>query len=266
VVIVDDTAAGEAIVVAQEFETAFELGLTYLVSGRQNISMARNMAIEAALSVGDWTAMTDDDCEPTSEWLAALLHVQQRTGAEAVTGPMQRRVPADAPRWITEQPFLGLGMDNPPDGCEVTTAATFNSMVSSAWLKCHPEIRFEPALGVVGGEDMVFFRAARAAGLKIHFSRDALVYENEPSARATFAYQLRLYFWHGNSSYVSSVRSGVTPSRMALHGVASFGRALLRPVKRIARGKGPQLRYTLATVLHAAGKLAGPLGIRVDHR
>jgi hypothetical protein len=266
VAIVDDTAAGEARGVAERFAEHFELGLEYRISGRQNISLARNLAIESAMRMADWTAMTDDDCEPPPEWLEALLDCQARTGADAVTGRMVRRVPPGSPRWLTDEPFLELGVEEPADGAEMEVAATFNSMVSSDWLKNHPEIRFDPDLGVIGGEDMVFYRAARAAGLRIRFAAPAFVYENEPRARATLRYQLYLYLWLGNSAYISSVESGVPPWRMSIHAVASLVRALGRPIGRVARGRTPQMRYCLAMILHAIGKLIGPLGIRIDHR
>ena len=266
VVIVDDSADGQARAVVERFEGRFELGITYRISGRQNISLARNTAIETASEIADWTAMIDDDCEPVPEWLGALLETQQRTGADAVTGTMVRRVPTGSPRWLTDEPFLELGLRESEEGAELTLAATFNSMISSRWLKQHPSIRFQPTLGVIGGEDMVFYRAARAAGLRIHYSKRASVYENEPPSRATLSYQLRLFFWHGNSSYVTSVRSGTHPVRLFLHGARSLQQALLRPIVRVCRGQRPQLRYCLASVLHAAGKLIGPLGIRVKHR
>lgn len=266
VVIVDDSSDNEAKPVAIQFENVFDLGLTYRVSGRQNISLARNLAIETAMELGDWTAMTDDDCEASPDWIKSLLDVQELTGADAVTGPMIRRVPSGSPRWLTDEPFLELGMERLPDRSELDMASTFNSIVSSAWLKAHPAIRFDPSLGVVGGEDMVFFRAARAAGLKIRFSDRGFVFENEPPSRATLSYQFRLFFWHGNSSYISSIANGVRPSRMFVHGVASLLRALGRPVSRMVRGQNPQLRYSCATVLHAIGKLVGLLGFRVDHR
>ena len=198
------------------------------------------------MEIADWVAMTDDDCEPPKEWLTELLDVQQRTGADAVTGRLVRRVPPGSPRWLTDQPFLELGMDNIEDASEVTTAATFNTMISSQWLKDHSAIRFQASLGVVGGEDMVFFRAACAEGLTIRFSQRGFVYENEPPSRATWGYQLYLFFWHGNSSYVSSVGSGVSPFKMFLHGANSFVQALLRPIIRGLRGEKPQLRYSLA--------------------
>ena len=248
-----------------DFEGRFERGITYRVSGRQNISLARNMAIETASGLADWTAMTDDDCEPVPEWLEALLETQQRMGADAVTGPMVRRVPPGSPKWITDEPFLELRVGPPRGRSELTTASTFNSMISSRWLKEHPEIYFQPTLGVLGGEDMVFYRVARTAGLRIDYSPRASVYENEPPARATLAYQLRFFFWHGNSCSIASIWSGVRPVRMFLHGVNSLRHALVRPIVRVCQGQSPQLRYFLASVLHAMGKIIGPFGIRVKH-
>jgi succinoglycan biosynthesis protein ExoM len=266
IVIVDDTRDEQARPVAEAFAMRFELGLQYRVSGKQNISMARNLAIETAMGMADWTAMTDDDCETPVHWLEALLETQARTGAEAITGRMVRRVPDGSPRWITEEPFLELGVEQVADGADMPSAATFNSMISSDWLKAHPEIRFAPAYGVVGGEDMVFFRAAKAAGLSIRFSEQAFIYENESAERATLGYQLYAYFWHGNSAALSCIESGMSRGRMFVHGVASLGRALGRPIGCLLRGKSPQLRFGLAQVLHAVGKLLGTFGIRIEHR
>lgn len=266
IALVDDTQEGMAQTVAEAYADRFEGGLEYRISGRQNISLARNLAIETAMQMGDWTVMTDDDCEPPAHWLDALLDVQQRTGADAVTGRMVRRVPDGSPRWITEQPFLDLGVEELSDGAQMSSAATFNTMISSRWLKDNPAIRFDPHFGVVGGEDMVFFRAARAAGLAIRFSERGFVYENEPADRATFGYQLYVHFWHGNSAALSCIESGMSRGRMFVHGAASLARALLRPLKRIAHGQSPQFRFCLAQVLHAVGKLLGTVGVRIAHR
>lgn len=266
IVIVDDTPEGRARPVAEAFADRFELGLQYRISGRKNISLARNLAVEAAIGLADWTVMTDDDCEPTPDWIDALLDTQHDTGADAVTGRMIRRVPDGSPRWITEQPFLELGVETPPDGAEMPTAATFNTMISSQWLKDHPDIRFSPDYGVIGGEDMVFFRAAKAAGLVIHFSERGFVYENEPADRATFGYQLYVYLWHGNSAGLACIESGISRSRMMVHGAASLVRAGLRPCSRLVHGQPPQLRFALAQLLHALGKILGTLGVRIDHR
>ena len=266
IVVVDDCPDGRACDVVERFKGCFELGVVYRISGHQNISLARNLAIETASELAMWTAMTDDDCEPVPEWLDALLEMQQRTGADAVMGPMVRRVPPGSPMWLTNEPFLEVGMVSLDDGAEVPAAATHNSMISSQWLREHPMIRFDPAFGVIGGEDMVFYRGAHVAGLRIHYAQRAVVYENETPARATLAYQLRSFFWHGNSIYATMVHDGVHPIRMFLHGVSSLLRAIMRPIVRLCRGQRPQLRYCLASMLLALGEMIGPLGIRIGHR
>jgi glycosyltransferase involved in cell wall biosynthesis len=265
VVVVDDTAEGNARGVVGQFEGRFQLGITYRISGRQNISLARNLAIESGSEIADWTAMIDDDCEPVPDWLEAMLDTQQRTGADAVTGTMVRRVPAGSPKWLTEEPFLEYGLQRSVEGAQLPLAATFNSMISSRWLKDHPTIRFQPELGVTSGEDMVFYGSARAAGLKIHYSERAYVFENEPPSRATLSYQLQAFFWHGNSTYVTSVRIGKHPFRMLVHGANSMRKALMRPILRLSRGESPQMRYCLASMLHATGIMIGVCGVRLKH-
>lgn len=266
VALVDDSSEGQARPVAEAFADSFDLGLSYAISGKQNISLARNLALDTAMAMADWTAMTDDDCEVPAHWLQAMLAAQQSTGALAVTGRMLRRVPENSPKWIVDEPFLELGVEEWRDGAELTSAATFNTMISNDWLKRHPNVRFDPHFGVIGGEDMVFFRAAYAAGLTIRYSEQGYVYENEPADRATLAYQLYAYFWHGNSAALSSMETGASRGRMAVHAGASLARACWRPLRRLASGQRPQLRFTLAQILHAAGKGLGTFGFRVEHR
>ena len=267
VVIVDDSVDSNARQVVERFANRFELGVAYRVSGRQNIAMARNVGLETAMGRADWIAMTDDDCEPSPQWIEALLEVQHRTGADAVTGILKRRVPPGSASWLTDEPFLDAGlMENIEDGAEVSAGATHNSMISSRWLREHPQIRFDPDFGVTGGEDPVFYRTAHGTGLKIHFALRAVVYENEPPSRATLSYQLRTFFWLGNSSFITSVSRGAHPFRMALHGGKVLLNGLLRPFSLLAHGRSPQLRYGLAEVLRGTGMVIGLLGIRVRHK
>jgi succinoglycan biosynthesis protein ExoM len=265
VVIVDDTPEGLARTVADAFAGRFELGLVYGISGKQNISLARNKAIETAMEFADWIAMTDDDCEPHPLWLKEFLQVQERTGADAVTGSMRRRAPHGSPGWLTEQPFLEVGINSSKDGAPASTAATNCSMISAQWLRDHPHVRFDPAYGLLGGEDMVFYRGARAEGLKIHYSRNGFVYENQPPSRLTYHYQLSRFLWEGNSSYVTCVQDGVPAWRMFVHGGANIVRGGIRPLARIARGLPPQWRYGVAVMAQGLGAVCGFLGVRIKH-
>ena len=152
VVVVDDRADGAARPVVDAYEGKFALGVHYRVSGRQNISLARNLAIETAMGVGEWIAMTDDDCEPVPGWLREYVEVQRRTGADAVTGPMRLRVPVGSPAWLEDQPFFADQLLPFTDGQRTDTAATNNSFLRASFVRGHPEIRFRPELGVLGGE------------------------------------------------------------------------------------------------------------------
>jgi succinoglycan biosynthesis protein ExoM len=265
VVIVDDTPEGLARPIVDKFADDFELGLSYGISGRQNISLARNQAITRALELADWIAMTDDDCEPHPDWLKEFLQVQDRTGADAVTGTLRRRAPDGSPSWLTTQPFMEIGISRSEDGAAASTAATNCSMIRAEWLRDHPEVRFDPNLGVLGGEDMVFYRTARERGLRIHYSVHGYVYENLLPARLTYQYQLQRFFWEGNSSYITCVRQGVPAWRMLGQGGLDMVRSLARPLGRIIRGKQPQWRYCLAEVARSLGKMGGIVGLRVRH-
>jgi succinoglycan biosynthesis protein ExoM len=265
-VVIDDNPDGRASEVVDEFEGRFALGIHYRHSGEQNISVARNLGLETAAQLGEWVAMTDDDCEPDPTWISSYLDVQKRTGADAMTGPLVLRFPEGNPAWLYDQPFALGENEVYEDGRLMHVAQTHNSIISSAWLREHPDIRFEPGLGRLGGEDMVFYRRCVEAGMRIYYARDAVVHEIVGPERATLHYQLRTQFWLGNSEYVTNTQSGAaTRARMVLRGARRLGEALQRPIGRLARHEPPQWRWCLASLLRASGMVLGALGLRVDH-
>jgi succinoglycan biosynthesis protein ExoM len=266
VVIVDDNADQRAKPIAQQFEGQFENGVHYVHSGAANISTARNLAIETGASVGDWVAMTDDDCEPSEQWLAELLAVQARTGADVVSGGLTRRAGPGSPKWIAEQPFLSRSQFEAEDGEDIGHGFTNNSMISAAFINTHKDVRFRTEFGKIGGEDTVFFREVKERGAKMVWAQNARMFENEEEERLSYSYQLRRFFWYGNSSSLTSLRNGQSRPRMAVHSIGSALRAFLHPVKRLAKGQKPQFRYFLALISESCGKFAGVCGIRVSHK
>jgi succinoglycan biosynthesis protein ExoM len=266
VVIVDDDPAGGAQQVLERFADRFPLGLVYRQSGLRNISVARNAVLAAGAAIADWLAMIDDDCLPIDRWLSALLDIQTRTGADAVTGACTELAPPHAPAWVTSQPFLVETISDTPDGEEPQYGATKNTMIRSAWLNQHPEIRFERSLGRLGGEDMVFFYRARSAGLVHRYSAEAMVTEVAPEDRTRYRYLLWRRFWFGNTQYVTNVIAGrATRMRMAARGGRALVRAVVRPFSRLARREPPQWRWASAEIACATGMLVGTIGVRVNH-
>lgn len=268
VVVIDDNPDGRAKAVVEELSHSFAGGLHYRFSGARNISMARNLGIEAGLELGEWVAMTDDDQVVSPGWLAALVETQRQTSADAVTGPVQLRYAQGAPSWLSEQPFGEL-LEAPikADGAPVEECSTGNSMIRAAFLRANPDIRFRVDLGTLGGEDMVFYQAATAAGLRAHYSLDALCWAEQPLDRSTYRHTLRAAFWLGNSEFVTGYeRGGTARPRFAVRGVVRFVRALRRPVQRLLHREDLQLRYSIAAAARALGLAAGSVGLKVQHR
>ncbi len=269
VVVIDDNPDGRAKEVIDAFDAGpFLRGLHYRYSGAQNISKARNLGLESAMELADWVAMTDDDEVASPQWLAALAEMAERPGVDAVTGPVELRYLPGTPRWFTEQPFDDILVADPqPDGSRVEVCSTGNSMLRGSFLREHPEIRFRSDLGTLGGEDMVFYRTAVAAGLEARFASAALCWCEQPPERTTFRWIVRSCWWMGNTEYVTSVETGEAgPARLALRGGKKLAVAGLRPVRRLAARQDPQWRFALASTARALGMLVGVVGVKVEHK
>ena len=269
VVVIDDNPDGRAKEVVDAFDGhRFVRGLHYRYSGAQNISKARNLGLEAAMELGEWVAMTDDDEVASPQWLAALAEMAERTGADAVTGPVELRYPPGTPRWFTEQPFDDILVADPqPDGSRVEVCSTGNSMLRASFLRDHPDIRFRSDLGTLGGEDMVFYRTAVAAGLDARFASAALCWCEQPPERTSFRSIVRGCWWIGNTEYVTSIETGeARPFRLALRGGKKLVLAVLRPMRRMAARQDPQWRFAVASTARALGMLVGVVGVKVEHK
>lgn len=267
VVVVDDNADGAAKVVVDESTRTFPLGLHYRFVGTGNIAEARNTGLTAAMEIGDWVAMVDDDQIVVPEWLRELVRVQGKTGADAITAPVYARFPDGSPSWLHDQPFARLwGTPIREDGAPVNDLQTANSMISTTFLVDHPEIRFAHDLGFSGGEDMVFYRAALDAGLKAHYSRHAVNWELESPERSTYRYQLRRNLWHGNTEAITTLRAGRDRRpRVLARAAKRVLLALGHSAGRLRRGRSPHLRYTFAYSLQAVGLGLGVLGVKLSH-
>ncbi len=267
VVVIDDNRDGSARSVVDESTNRFPLGLHYVFVGAGNIATARNAGLEAAMDIAEWVAMVDDDQVVVPEWLTELVRVQRETEADAVTAPVYAKFPDDSPEWLSDQPFADLwGTPKKQDGAPVTDLQTANSMIRTSFLKDNPKVRFSTDLGQVGGEDMVFYRGALDAGLKAHYSLNAINWELESADRATYRYQLRRCLWHGNTEAVTNLRAGRAGRarllvRAAKRGLSTVG----RPVGRLRAGEDPQWRYTFAVSLQSVGMVLGALGVRLSH-
>lgn len=266
VVVVDDNPDGAAEPVVLAFSDRFPLGVQYRRSGEQNISIGRNIAVETGCDHGDVLVMTDDDCVPELTWIDRLLDTYVRTNAEAVSGPLVTDLPDDAPSWISEQRVFDFDHPPIPDGAVLDAGETNNSLLDVAWLRSHPEHRFDPEFGRIGGEDMMFFRGAKRLGMISVHSSGAIVHQHEPLEELSYVAMLKGRYWWGNSEAVTNIASGsASRRRVLLRGAKRLLQACAMPLRRLLQRRSPHLRVAALTGARAVGTMTGAFGIRANH-
>jgi succinoglycan biosynthesis protein ExoM len=269
VVVVDDNPDGAAESVVKQFHADTGRDTEYRRSGKQNISVARNLAIETGFETAEFVALLDDDCVPSDDWLINSFAVMDELSADVVTGPKAIRPPDDCPRWLLEHPFFTV-QQLYPDRSVPPYGATTNALLRSQWFLDNA-VRFEPHLGVVGGEDMVFFNAAKAAGANHRYAAASLVHEVLPAERVTLGYQLYTWTWFGNTEAVTNLESGQASRprlvlRAARRAMVSTGELGQRLVARRRTGGSVGVRYWATQVGRSVGLALGAFGLRIKHK
>lgn len=262
VVIIDDDPAGGAERVVADYASAYALGITYRLIGSGNISIARNAALAGGMDMADWLAITDDDCMPEPDWVVQLLAAQRATGAMGITGFCKDIPSRPVPRWVTDGVMITY---DAVDLSPLDIGMLKNTMLSADWLRSHPAVRFDTGLGRLGGEDPIFFRVAAAAGLGLHFTRQAVVIETFPAERLTFRALVRRWFWLGNSEALTNRRFDVARHRLALRGIKRLGLHLAAPFVRLVRRQPLLLLAVVPNVASDIGLVAGACGVKVKH-
>ena len=97
----------------QAFREDSSVDVTYLESEPLNKSVALNKAIAAAET--DWLAFTDDDTEPTTQWLAeagrfASTQPVRVFGGCVLPGPLPNRIPRTLGKPAPGKPYPGGGV------------------------------------------------------------------------------------------------------------------------------------------------------------
>lgn len=264
VLVVDDSESGNARDVVDLASAAFpgQIHYTHLAAG--NVALARNEVIEKGSAIAPWMVWIDDDCVPDQQWLTELFEVQQRTNADVVTGHVVYTSPPGAPSWLHEQPFCDFTVY--VDGEEPTFGTTANALVRTAFVQ-REGLRFRPALGQTGGEDMTFFHELREAGGLLRYAAKAVVYEELSESRQSFSYHAYRQLWLGNNMAEINRHTGeYSRSRLVLRGGRWAVQAWIDALSRLARREPPQFRWATALSLRGAGLVLGVAGVRFKHR
>jgi succinoglycan biosynthesis protein ExoM len=197
----------------------------YVHEPRRGISHARNAALDAALALGaGWLAFIDDDETAPNAWLHTLWTAVNDHNAGAVHARVERRYPDGVPAWAIKK--TKRREERFPEGATTPVAATNNVLFNLGIVADHG-LRFNPDLGLTGGEDWEFFKRFTEAGGKIVWTnrRQATVTELVPAERISFRGQLREAFNRGFCD--------IRDARLLGHGIPRY---VFKAVKRAILG------------------------------
>jgi glycosyltransferase involved in cell wall biosynthesis len=262
VVVVDNDAEESARGICEHARGWFPYEIHYAVEKRRGISQARNTALSVAMPRADFVAITDDDSEPTPEWLAELLRAQKLYRADVVAGPSLPRFLEEPPAWIVEGHFF----EGPrrKTGTLVETAAAGNVLVRCDALE-RMDRYFDESLGLTGCEDTEFFRRMFRDGNTMVWSDDAVTYECFPPTRITLRWLLQRNYRIANGLGSSELRrlDGLTGSWVFVSGLKCLARGAVHLALAIVLRRGAVARvHALVKLVSGAGWLTGLLGLR----
>jgi glycosyltransferase involved in cell wall biosynthesis len=188
-VAVDNSPEGSAIATFRAFEQAASIPFRWRHEPRPGVAHARNAAL--ALAQGKLVAWLDDDEEAPQHWLASLIAVRRRTGAQSVFGPVAAKAAGEQKAF-----FETLYSRNGPaqSGPITHPFGIGNSLQPRAMFE---EAPFDPRANETGGEDDMLFASWREAGARFAWAADARVTEHVEAARLRVAHGLRRAFAYG---------------------------------------------------------------------
>jgi len=153
--------------------------INYFVEPVQNISLARNKAIENA--EGDLIALIDDDEQPGASWLLTLYETLKRFGADGILGPVLPYFERKPPDWVFKGHFFERPNHETGHRLAWQNTRTGNALLRRELFQKGGNW-FDPAFGS-GGEDRDFFKRMIGQGHEFVWCREAPVYEIVPSER-----------------------------------------------------------------------------------
>lgn len=206
------------------------------------ISAARNASVQALPADADAVIFIDDDEQVTPRWFTELLACAQRSGADAVSGPVLPLFEAGEPQWLAEYGFVRR--TDFPTGPHQRRLATNNTLVRATWF-ADRGYRFDEAFSFTGGEDSDLFERMMRAGAQFWWCAEAVVTEHVPEERATKEW-LRQRAVRGGAVRAAKLRKRyavpVALTRTAAEGLGRIGYGVWR--RRSARWTRKPVTYT----------------------
>jgi succinoglycan biosynthesis protein ExoM len=188
VVVVDNDAGGSARGVVEQYRTADgRVPIDYDIQPERNIALTRNRTVE--LADGDWIAFIDDDERAPRPWLRQLLDAATENAADGVLGPVEPQLPTQAPAWIRRGRFYDFPRMRTGGEVPLNRMRFGNVLLRGARLRAEPG-PFDPAYGLMTGEDGDLLVRLANKGAKIIWCDEAIVREPIDSKRLSLRWLL----------------------------------------------------------------------------
>jgi len=195
IVVSDNDQLRSAEAVVCDFTAVSSIPIKYCVEPQQNISRARNKAVENAK--GDFIAFVDDDEFPADRWLLTLLKTCYEYGVDGVLGPVKRHFDEKPPNWLVKGGFYERPTHQTGFVMTWQEGRTGNLLIKTAILPAG-EPPFRPEFRA--GEDQDFLRRMIEKGHVFIWCNEAVVYEVVPPARWKPTYMLRKALLRGQTA------------------------------------------------------------------
>lgn len=262
VLVIDNDATPTAKEAVQGVEHDVEGVIRYIHEPAPGLTAARNRALDEA--AGAVVVFIDDDERAGPGWPGGLLTMMATTGADLVGGPVETAFVSPPPSWAIEGGFFDR--ERPLDGTRMPWLRSGNLAINRRAVG-DAGLRFDPAFGLSGGEDVAFTRAAAEAGLDLRWCDGAPVTEDVGPDRTTVGWVMRR-MRIGTSNWVRanlSVVDGWKPrARFATAGAARVLLGSVGTVAGVVTGNDVRRVQGLATMWRGLGGLQGLLGSRSE--
>jgi succinoglycan biosynthesis protein ExoM len=189
----DGKRSGESVV--RDFAAGSSIAVSYCVEPRQNISLARNKAIENAK--GDLVAFIDDDQFPIQQWLLILFRAYRKYKVDGVLGPVKPHFDETPPNWVIRGKFYDRSTYPTGFIIDWRKGRTGNVLLNRRIIS-PGEQPFRPEFRT--GEDQDFFRRMISKGHVFVWCDEAVAYEVIPQIRWKRSVMLRRALLRGATS------------------------------------------------------------------
>lgn len=231
------------------------------------LSNARNRAIQEAY--GEYLIFIDDDETPDTDWLCAYERLIESRQPDAFGGRIRVLFEDARPAWLQDDLLGFLGELNRFDSITPLTAPSTSFYGGNFGFRKSVIGRlggFDATLGRkgtdnTGGEEVDFYRRLLAAGYKVWWTPEAVIYHRIQAAKLSRRYFLDLHFCQGRME--GCRQRGMASRAPPFYLVPQLWRAIHAAVeRRLQQGSDHSLRLDMNVVYFMGFILSWAFGKR----